>query len=320
MNPNPTPSPCLVPVAGQGNMFNHLPDELVAHMCRYMDSYSMLKFGRCSSRLYSVVCCPEVWRRLLRGIEDFSEAKVRMLMHFARRGHFLFMMTEVLREIASRNIFSKGEDIVRAKVTIGGWSEAKIYDLRADALKRMYMLEWESALVVPGGAKLVVNEVQEFEGSRRSSTCRARTFGYICDHVKIQDCKVEYFEVGEITGHWDNLHILRKCQKWLIHELCMVNWSNNQLTVEQVQRHWRYLAKSADGGHIKVLAMNTSESRLPEAGSIYDGILDSVRKVWSIADHVKIMLEDRTMILVRAGRSADKREENWQDTLRHLQI
>ena len=72
-------------------MLNYLPDELVVHMCRYMDSYSLLKFGRwgenincpccenlarSSSRLYNVVCTPEVWRRLLRGIEDFTEAKV----------------------------------------------------------------------------------------------------------------------------------------------------------------------------------------------------------------------------------------------------
>ena len=32
--------------------------------------------GRSSSRLYNVVCSPEVWRRLLWGIEEFSEAKV----------------------------------------------------------------------------------------------------------------------------------------------------------------------------------------------------------------------------------------------------
>ena len=39
----------------QGNMFNYLPDELVVHMCRYMNSYSLLKFGRYSDKykLYS---------------------------------------------------------------------------------------------------------------------------------------------------------------------------------------------------------------------------------------------------------------------------
>ena len=46
MNPKSPKSPWLMPVAGQGNLFNCLPDELVVHICCYMDSYSMLKFGR----------------------------------------------------------------------------------------------------------------------------------------------------------------------------------------------------------------------------------------------------------------------------------
>ena len=46
MNPNSPKSPWPMPAAGQGNLFNYLPDELVVHICCYMDSYSMLKFGR----------------------------------------------------------------------------------------------------------------------------------------------------------------------------------------------------------------------------------------------------------------------------------
>ena len=32
--------------------------------------------ARSSSRLYNIVCTPLVWKRLLRGIEDFTKAKV----------------------------------------------------------------------------------------------------------------------------------------------------------------------------------------------------------------------------------------------------
>ena len=46
MNPKPPKSPRLMLENGQGNMFSYLPDELVALMCCYMDSYSLLKFGR----------------------------------------------------------------------------------------------------------------------------------------------------------------------------------------------------------------------------------------------------------------------------------
>jgi len=34
------------PVAGnKRNMFTYLPDEVIVHMCCYMDTYSLLKFG-----------------------------------------------------------------------------------------------------------------------------------------------------------------------------------------------------------------------------------------------------------------------------------
>jgi len=316
MNPESTHlSPWLMPFAGQRNMFTYLPGEVIVHMCCFMDTYTLLKFGRCSSRLYNIVCSPEVWRRLLRGIEDYSEAKVRMLMLFARKGDFLNLMTEVLREIASRNIFSKGEDKVRVKVTIEGWREGKSYLLRSDALKRLYMVEWESALVVPGGARMIVNEVKEFEGSRHDENYM---FSELSNHVKIQQPEVDYFEVRKFDGNWSNLHILRKCKAWLIHELHTVNVREPGLTVDHVHRHWRYLASSADCGNIKMLQL---ERRMPDTQSIYAGILETVRKVWEIADNVQIILEDRTRILMRAGRNNNEnRDENWQDLMAALQL
>jgi len=299
-------------VGNKRNMFTYLPDEVIVHMCCYMDTYSLLKFGRCSSRLYSMVSSPEVWRTLLRGIEEFTEAKVRMLMLFARKGDFLNMMTEVQREIASRHIFSKGEDKVRVKVTIGGWREAKTYDLRSDALKRMYMIEWESALVVAGGARIIVNEVQEFEGSRSAETY---IFSDLSNHVKIQQSKMDYFEVKKFGGHWNNLDILKKCKRWLVYEFFMVNWREPGLTVDHVQRHWRYLASSADCGIIKMLLL---ERRMPDTQSIYEGILESVRKVWEISQHVQIIFEDRTKIQLRGGRNNENCDENWRDLMAAL--
>ena len=299
-------------VGNKRNMFTYLPDEVIVHMCCYMDTYSLLKFGRCSSRLYSMVSSPEVWRTLLRGIEEFTEAKVRMLMLFARKGDFLNMMTEVQREIASRHIFSKGEDKVRVKVTIGGWREAKTYDLRSDALKRMYMIEWESALVVAGGARIIVNEVQEFEGSRSAETY---IFSDLSNHVKIQQSKMDYFEVKKFGGHWNNLDILKKCKRWLVYEFFMVNWREPGLTVDHVQRHWRYLASSADCGNIKMLLL---ERRMPDTQSIYEGILESVRKVWEISQHVQIIFEDRTKIQLRGGKNNENCDENWRDLMAAL--
>ena len=50
-----------MPTASQGsmfnrldpkNMFNRLPDEIVVHICCYLDCYSLLKFGRCRCTIY----------------------------------------------------------------------------------------------------------------------------------------------------------------------------------------------------------------------------------------------------------------------------
>ena len=46
MNPKSPKSPWLMPVAGKENLFNYLPDELIVYICHYMDSYTLLKFGR----------------------------------------------------------------------------------------------------------------------------------------------------------------------------------------------------------------------------------------------------------------------------------
>ena len=238
-----------------------------------------------------------------------------MLMFFAKKGDFLNMLTEVLREIASRTIFSKGKDIVRVKVTIGGWSEAKAYDLCSDALQQMYVVERES------GARMVMNEVKEFEGSRYKDTCRTRLFQYIGEHVNVQQVKLDYFEVVDFKGHWENLHILTECQSWLIHEFFMANWFCYTLTVDQTQCHWRYLASSADVGHIKMLMLSTTASRMVGGTwSIYEEIIESVRKVWEISDNVKIRFETGSRITVRGGRGNANREESWQEIIAALQL
>ena len=241
-------------------------------------------------------------------------------MFFAKKGDFLQMMTEVLREIASRHIFSKGQDIVRVKVTIGGWSKEKSYNVSSDALKKMIQVEKES------GARMIMNEVKESEGSRRSKTCRTRFVGYIGDHLNIQQVQLEYFEVGEFTGNKENLHILSRCQNWLIHELWMANWFNHQLTAEQalnraeqVKNLWRYLASNADRGKITMLMLCATASRSSGTWSIYEEILESVRKVWEISDNVKIRFANDSRIVYRGGRGNGNREDNWQEIVDALQ-
>ena len=48
---SPHSSPQLILVTDQRKMFLNLPDEMIVHMCHYMDSYTLLKFGRSSQKI-----------------------------------------------------------------------------------------------------------------------------------------------------------------------------------------------------------------------------------------------------------------------------
>ena len=52
-----------------------LSDELVLPLLLAMDSESLLKVGRTSQRLFSLVCDRQVWRHLLKGL-DFTEEQM----------------------------------------------------------------------------------------------------------------------------------------------------------------------------------------------------------------------------------------------------
>ena len=70
-----------------------------------------------------------------------------MLMFFANKGDSANLMTEVLREIATRNLFKEGEGVDRLQVTIGGWCDTPttyFLTLRGNGLRKLVMVEEES--------------------------------------------------------------------------------------------------------------------------------------------------------------------------------
>ena len=62
----------------------------------------MLAVGRANVRLYKLVCNQEVWRWLLKGIEDFTAERLRELRVFVKKAKSEEMRQEVLREAAQR--------------------------------------------------------------------------------------------------------------------------------------------------------------------------------------------------------------------------
>ena len=77
-----------------------------------MDPETLLQVGRISPRLYTLVSDRQVWRHLLREVEDLGEEQVAELVAFGR-GLFGIsgrpgMMSEVLKEAVERFIFLAG--------------------------------------------------------------------------------------------------------------------------------------------------------------------------------------------------------------------
>ena len=120
----------------------HLPglecmeDNLVIHLLLRMDANTLLTVGRTSKRLYQLVCKREVWRWLLKGIEDFTEERLQELNVFVKKAESEEMRQEVLREAAHRLKMKeqvrfadwRGKEKVGLVVSIPGWGNPYILE------------------------------------------------------------------------------------------------------------------------------------------------------------------------------------------------
>ena len=119
----------------------HLPgldcmeDNLVIQLLLRMDADTLLAVGRANVRLYKLVCNQEVWRWLLKGIEDFTVERLRELRVFVKKAKKSEeMRQEVLREAAHRlkkEFVHHGESwglLGTMSVSIQGWGKPYILE------------------------------------------------------------------------------------------------------------------------------------------------------------------------------------------------
>ena len=115
-----------------------LSDEQVLPLLLTMDSETLLQVGKSSPRLYSLVCDRQVWRHLLKEVDDLDQEQVEELVDFwlgpncdiklCSYGLFgirgsLGMMSEVLREAARRFVFLTGA--VKLTIAIPSYWEGR---------------------------------------------------------------------------------------------------------------------------------------------------------------------------------------------------
>ena len=114
-----------------------LSDEQVLPLLLAMDSETLLRVGKSSPRLYSLVCDRQVWRHLLKEVVHLGKKQVKELAAF---GLGLFgisgspgMMSEVLKEAARRFVFLAGA--VKLTIAIPSWGGGDDFEVfEVDAL------------------------------------------------------------------------------------------------------------------------------------------------------------------------------------------
>ena len=100
-----------------------------------MDADTLLAVGRANVRLYKLVCNQEVWRWLLKGIENFTAERLQELRVFVKKAKKSEeMRQEVLREAAHRlkkEFVHHGESwglLGTMSVSIQGWGKPYILE------------------------------------------------------------------------------------------------------------------------------------------------------------------------------------------------
>ena len=122
-----------------------MEDNLVIQLLLRMDADTLLAVGRANVRLYKLVCNQEVWRWLLKGIENFTAERLQELRVFVKKAKKSEeMRQEVLREAAHRLEKEQVHDgdksssyanlnTMRFSVSIPGWG--KPYILETDEVR-----------------------------------------------------------------------------------------------------------------------------------------------------------------------------------------
>ena len=166
--------------------FDCLPDEQILPLLLAIDSETLLKVGRTSQRLHTLVCDRRVWRHLLKGL-DLTKERVKEVLLFALGSngspsleriipvleenvsyqlneHWFKvwsskfgikrspeMLSEVLKEVATQSIYLTGA--VKLTIKIQSWGAPDTFEVEASYLGKLIYV----ALVL--GVKFNILEV-----------------------------------------------------------------------------------------------------------------------------------------------------------------
>ena len=111
-----------------------------------MDSDTLINCGKASPRLLRLVCDREVWTWMLKGIDEFTNEKLEELLAVFGSRRSTEMMSEVVKEVASRHAIPDGalatwdEMVIKVAIQDGWETTPGVFLVMADHLKELTRL------------------------------------------------------------------------------------------------------------------------------------------------------------------------------------
>ena len=161
---------------------------------------------RTSKRLHRLVCDREVWVWLLRGIEIFSEEKVKELARFGRNGR-PEMKAEVVKAVGGKMKPGRRPDIT-IKVGVQGWGDTlDTFEVDGEAMTELATRGTPS---LPRVASIVGSclSIQEVYCSSSTSVMPVHlALSEIADHLDRVGGSLEHLELGHLS-QWSHSKVL----------------------------------------------------------------------------------------------------------------
>ena len=267
-----------------------------------LDPDSLLALGKCSKRLFRLVCDQEVWRRLVGGIPEFNLERLKVLGEFAAKSD---TRQDMIAEVLKRRASELANQVCTEGITP---LSCQVYQVTLriknfpDTYK-LYSCQFEKfieVVEVMGSSTLAMREsLQPFPCSEEvvkameSSPFSILEFlsenmfncplGWIAIHVERQEDLVVKFRIGamllysegEGEGGQDTsfFTIVKRSQRWEVGNLVCEHGSN-----------WAPVASFASTGDIVRLDFDT------DAGGLKKVKKEDARKIWEISGGIRVKI------------------------------
>ena len=221
----------------------------------------------------------QVWRHLLKGVENFTDKKLQELVEFGKtEGSFDMMGSEVVKEVASRfkillpvpEIFSK------VKVSIQGWGAPATFEMNGNHLRELMRVAREV------GSKFNIKEVfgRPYHHSLKLITMLVDEQQWRGEEgplkLELPFVKLNLYDLYDFSKPDPVLSLLKASQVWKIRVLSIpaLMWTCTM---------WSALAQSAATGHIDTIKVFVNNCQFKLTVQKED-----VKAVWKITKKIEV--------------------------------